>query len=169
MPNSIRMPDDYRIFAPLEDHLYSLGREPKPVHGALFFVDHGGKMVAVAASRVNSYSEAGKIKEAASKVITPWKVAEVHPFLTHGCFPCMSLPVYFSVTRDGVLYVADNTPRPDFVRPVSSLSSDAMLEQRVHEFKVELKKALTGTASPHVSDSLATRRHYPHLPHSVVE
>jgi len=169
MGNSIRLPEDYRIFAHLEDHLFSLSAGKNPVYGALFFVDYEGKLVAVAASRANSYSEADKIREAAGKVAKPCRIAEVHPFLTHGCFPCMSLPVYFSVQRNAVLYVGDNKPKPDFVRPVSSLSRNMVLEQMVDELKVELKKALTGTASPHISSSLATGRNYSRLHHSIIE
>lgn len=169
MNNPIRVPDDYRILAPLEDHLTSLCSAPKPVHGALYFVDYEGNMVAVAASIVHSYSEAGKIREAAGKVSRPWKIAEVHPFLTHGCFPCTALPLYFSITRDDVLYVGNNSPKADIVRSVSSISSSLMLEQMVGELKAELKRALHETGSPVARDSLATRRHYPSMPHSIVE
>ncbi len=169
MDEQLRIPDDYRIFTPLEDHLFEVCKESTPVHGVLYFIDHENSMLAVASSRTESDSELEAIRLAVKKVERPCRIAEVHPYVSHGQFFLKPVPLYFSVKPGRVLYVADNRPKADVVEQIPSVSSSRGLEDMVHEIRTALTKALTGSTAPHVSGSLATRRSYGRLPHSVVE
>jgi len=176
MGNSIRLPEDYGIFAPLELHLFEMCREKNVVQGVLFFADYEGRMLAVASARTEIGADIGVIESVAMGVETPMsipqprlKISEIHPFLTHGHLFYKPIPLYFSVKSDRVLYVGDNRPKPDVVSAVSCVSSNSILENRVAALKKELGKILTETTPSLVSSSLATRIRYTRLPYDPVE